>query len=54
MVASVFSRVKMSALDGVASSRKNAGREGFWYQMELDFTLTEDKDRFFYSSARSS
>ena len=50
MVASVFSRVKMSALDGVASSRKNAGREGFWYQMELDFTLTRTSS----SSAQSS
>uniref|UniRef100_A0A1X7TZA7 Uncharacterized protein n=1 Tax=Amphimedon queenslandica TaxID=400682 RepID=A0A1X7TZA7_AMPQE len=28
----------MSALDDVASSRKNAGREGFWYQIELHFT----------------
>ena len=40
-----FSRVIMSALDGVASSSKNAGRVGFWYQMELYFTLVEDKDQ---------
>ena len=42
----VFSREKMAALDSVAPSRKHPRREGFRYQMELNFALQEEKDQF--------
>ena len=38
----IFSREKMAALDSVAPSRK----QGFRYQMELNFALQEEKDQF--------
>ena len=36
----------MSALDGVPCSRKRTRREGFRYQMELNFPLKKGKDQF--------
>uniref|UniRef100_A0A1X7SJJ6 Uncharacterized protein n=1 Tax=Amphimedon queenslandica TaxID=400682 RepID=A0A1X7SJJ6_AMPQE len=36
----------MSAPDGVGSLKKRARREGFRYQMELNFGQKEDKDHF--------
>ena len=41
-----FTRVKMSAPDGVGSSKKRSRRDGFRYQMELNFVQKEDKDDF--------
>ena len=36
----------MAALDSVAPLRKRPRREGFQYQMELNFALQEEKDQF--------
>ena len=41
----IFSRVKMATLDSVVSSRKRPKREGFWYQVELNFPLQEEKEQ---------
>ena len=42
----IFSRVKMATLDSVVPSRKCPRREGFRYQMELNFPLQEEKEQF--------
>ena len=36
----------MSAPDGVGSSKKRSRRDGFRYQMELNFANKEDKDNY--------
>ena len=42
----IFSHEKMTALDSVVPLRKRPRREGFRYQMELNFPLQEKKDQF--------
>ena len=42
----IFSRVKMATVDSVVPSRKRPRREGFRYQMELNFPLQEEKEQF--------
>ena len=42
----IFSRVKMATLDSVVPSQKRPRREGFRYQMELNFPLQEEKEQF--------
>uniref|UniRef100_A0A1X7TFP4 Uncharacterized protein n=1 Tax=Amphimedon queenslandica TaxID=400682 RepID=A0A1X7TFP4_AMPQE len=38
----------MSAPDGVGCMKKHARKEGFWFQMELNFGQKEDKDHFIF------
>ena len=42
----IFSREKMVALDSVVPLRMRPRREGFRYEMELNYPLLEEKDQF--------